>query len=57
VIYLHVAEANVIFLMDIYGKGEQTDLTSGQKQILTALAQSYKLATIEAVRNLEKGKS
>ncbi len=30
VIYLHVAEADVIFLMDMYGKDEQEDLTADQ---------------------------
>ncbi len=35
VIYFHIiAEADVIFLMDIYGKGEQTDLTADQKKLL-----------------------
>ena len=36
VIYLHVAEADIIYLMDIYGKDEQEDLTFGQKKILEA---------------------
>jgi len=30
VIFLHVPEAKVIFLMDIHGKGEQEDLTAKQ---------------------------
>src|SRR5271157_2779628 len=42
VIYLHVPEANVIFQMDIYGKGEQEDLSADQKKVLKALAEQYK---------------
>lgn len=48
VIYLHVNEANIIFLMDIYGKDEQDDLTAGQKKILKSLADTYKRAAIRA---------
>jgi hypothetical protein len=54
VIYLHVAEANVIFLMDIYGKGEQEDLTANQKKILKGLAQSYKRAAIEMAKAFDQ---
>jgi hypothetical protein len=54
VIYLHVAEADVIFLMDIYGKDEQEDLNADQKKILKGFAQSFKAAAILAVRVLEK---
>ena len=54
VIYLHVAEADVIFLMDIYGKGEQEDLTADQKKILKGLAQSYKRAAIQMARAFDK---
>ena len=56
VIYLHVADADVIFLMDIYGKGEQADLTAHQKKALKGLAESYKRAAIQAARLLNKGK-
>jgi hypothetical protein len=31
VIYLHVPEAHIVFLMDIYGKGEKEDLAAGEK--------------------------
>jgi hypothetical protein len=48
VIYLHVAEAEVIFLMDIYDKNDQVDLTAEQKKILKRLAESYKSAAIRA---------
>ena len=57
VIYLHVAEADVIFLMDLYGKGEQEDLTASQKRILKGIADDYKAAAIRAVRSRERGSS
>jgi hypothetical protein len=46
VIYLHVAEADVIFLMDVYDKGEREDLTPAQKKILKGLADAFKKAAI-----------
>ncbi len=54
VIYLHVAEADVIFLMDIYGKDEQADLTADQKKVLKGLAESYKDAAIQAAGAFDK---
>src|SRR5208337_2705340 len=42
VIYLHVPEANVIFLMDSYGKGEQEDLTAVDRKSLKTLADHFK---------------
>jgi hypothetical protein len=55
VIYLHVAEVDVIFLMDIYDKEERTDLTAHQKSVLKALAQSFKVAAVRAVRTRNGG--
>jgi hypothetical protein len=55
VIYLHVAEANVIFLMDVYGKDERTDLNAYQKKALKILAQSYNRAAIQAAQAFDKG--
>ena len=57
VIYLHIAEADVVFLMDIFGKDEQADLTVGQKKALRALADNYKRAAIQAARPFDKGTS
>ena len=54
VIYLHVPEADVIFLMDIYSKGEQEDLSADQKKILKGLAQSYKRAAIQMAKPFGK---
>lgn len=55
VIYLHVAEADVILLMDIYGKDEQEDLTTDQKKVLKRLADGYKSAAIQTARAFKKG--
>ncbi len=57
VIYLHVAEADVIFLMDIFGKGEQEDLNADQKKILKGLADGFKRAAIRATQEHKKGPS
>jgi hypothetical protein len=48
VIYLHVTGADVIYLMDVYGKDEREDLTADQKKILKRLADEYKRAAIKA---------
>lgn len=50
VIYLHVPEARVIYLMDIYGKGEQDDLSASDKKLLKALADQYKQDAIRLAR-------
>jgi hypothetical protein len=55
VIYLHVAEADIIFLMDVYDKDEQADLNAGQKKVLKGLAQGFKRAAIQAARVINKG--
>src|SRR5438876_9541072 len=34
VIYLHLAEADWIFLLDIYAKGEKEDLSATEKKLL-----------------------
>jgi hypothetical protein len=53
VIYLYVSEANVIFLMDICGKGEQEDLSADQKRILKDLAEQYKGDAIRLTKKEE----
>jgi hypothetical protein len=57
VIYLHVVEADVIYLMDIYGKDEREDLTADQKRILKGLAEESKRAAIQAAQAIKKGPS
>jgi mRNA-degrading endonuclease RelE of RelBE toxin-antitoxin system len=49
VIYLHIPEANWILLLDIYGKGEQEDLSASEKRVLKRLAEEFKQEAIEAV--------
>jgi hypothetical protein len=39
VIYFHVPEAGVIYLMDIYGKGEREDLSAADKKLLKGFAE------------------
>ena len=54
VVYLHVPEAKVIYLMDIYGKGEQEDLSAAEKKLLKALADQYKRQAIRSAQTKEK---
>ena len=54
VIYLHVAEVDVIYLLDIYGKDEQDDLSAAQKKKLKELADAYKVAAILAAKHSRK---
>lgn len=37
IIYLYVAEADAIFLLDVYDKGEADDLTAAEKRFLVGL--------------------
>src|SRR4051812_43080236 len=55
VIYLHVAEVDTILLMDVYGKGEQEDLTAEQKKSLKGLAEAFKQVAIRAAKSSRKG--
>ena len=57
VIYLHVLEANVIYLMDIYSKDEQDDLTADQKKILKKLAEECRQAATRLTGAMKKGPS
>ena len=56
VIYLHAGEASIIFLMDVYDKGERADLSAEQKKVLKDLAQGFKRAAIQATRVNSKGR-
>jgi hypothetical protein len=42
VIYLHVPEAKVIFLMHVYDKGDKEDLTADQKRVLKNLGARFR---------------
>ena len=50
VIYLHVPEVDWIYLLDIYGKGEQEDLTPDEKKTLRRLAKLFKNEAIRTAR-------
>ena len=45
------------FLMDVFGKGEQEDLTADQKKVLKGLAEVFKRAAVRAVEVFRKGTS
>lgn len=44
IIYLHVAEADSILLVDAYSKEEAAELTTEQKKVLRRLAEQFKQA-------------
>jgi hypothetical protein len=48
VIYLHVPEANWIFLLDVYDKGEKADITPAERKELAELAQVFRDEAIAA---------
>jgi hypothetical protein len=56
VIYLHVAEADVVLLIDIYGEDEQAGLSAGEGNALRGLAERYKVSAIRAAGLFEKRK-
>jgi hypothetical protein len=51
IIYLHVPEANWIYLIDVYDKNKKDDLSADERKVLKRLADNFKL---EAVRSLTK---
>jgi hypothetical protein len=56
IIYLHVAEADIIYLLDIYSKDEKEDLTANQKKVLKEIAARYKEAAVRAATRDRRGK-
>lgn len=46
VIYLHVPEARIIFLIHVYDEGEKDDLTAAQKRVLQELAAAFRREAI-----------
>ncbi len=50
VIYLHIPEAQCIYFVAIYGKNEQDDLNTAQKQQLKVIAEQTK----ETLRRRQK---
>jgi hypothetical protein len=53
IIYLHIPELRVLFLIDVYGKDESDDLTAAEKKDLKALAKELQ---DELKKRHEKGK-
>ena len=41
IIYLHLPELHHIYLLDVYSKGEQADLSPEDRRLLAALAHDY----------------
>ena len=52
-IYLHIPELRVLYLLDVYGKDEADDLTSVEKRELQALAKDLQ---DELKKRQEQGK-
>jgi hypothetical protein len=48
VIYLHVPEADWIFLIDVYGKDEKDDLSANEKRELRRLAALFREEAVRA---------
>ncbi len=57
VIYLHVPEAKWFFLLDIYGKDEQDDLSATEKKFLAQLVDELKHQARAALRRNSRSKS
>ena len=54
VIYLHLPEVGMIYLLDIYGEDEKDDLNAREKSILKALAEELKTEAIQRVYREDK---
>jgi hypothetical protein len=50
VVYLDLPEAERIYLITIYGKNEQDDLTAGQKKLFANLAKQVRIEALSAIR-------
>ncbi len=50
IIYLYLPEVQQFYLLDIYGKDEQDDLSTADKKILAQLAQAYRATAIASKR-------
>lgn len=56
VVYLYVPEAKWFFMLDIYGKDEQDDLSADQKKLLTQLVDELKRQARAAQRRSSRRK-
>ena len=50
VIYIHIPDLRVLFMLDVYGKDEADDLTSGEKKEL----QTFATQLVEELRERSK---
>lgn len=56
VVYLYVPEAKWFFMLDIYGKDEQDDLSTAQKKTLTQLVDELKHQALATLRRSSRRK-
>ncbi len=54
VIYLHIPEAKCFYLIDIYGKDEQDDLSADEKREFGTLARAIKVHAVARYRSWQK---
>jgi hypothetical protein len=54
VIYLHIPEAKCFYLIDIYGKDEQDDLSAAEKKEFGALARAIKVQAVARYQSWQK---
>jgi hypothetical protein len=54
VLYLHVSEADWIFLIDVYDKNDKEDLSAQEKKVLRALTEQLRDEAFAAVKELEE---
>src|SRR5262249_38082852 len=54
VIYLHIPDADWIFFLDAYGKGEKADLTAKEKKSLRRLVATLKEEALRSVSRKRK---
>lgn len=55
VIYLPIHEAERVYMLGVYGKDEQEDLTSDQKRVLRTIAENVREEVIARSRGKGKG--
>jgi hypothetical protein len=55
VIYLHVPEADWIYLLDIYDKNEREDVNQDERDALAQLATMYRAEAIALTQRTRKG--
>ena len=53
VVYLHVPEADWVFLLDGYDKGEKDDLTPAEKKKLVKLVAALKAEALAAAKRVK----